>query len=56
MRKGKTPDFDEDQLKRYMALSPEEKLKGLEEMTAFLAAVTPRRVKRIQEELEKRGW
>lgn len=55
-RNADRKEFDEDHLRRYMALSPEEKLRGLQEMNAFLAAVTPRKAKKIQEELKKRGW
>lgn len=55
-RKRNTSEFDEDQLRRYMSLSPEEKLKGLEAMNAFLAAFTPPKAKRMREELKKRGW
>lgn len=55
-RKRNKNEFDEDQLRRYMSLSPEEKLRGLEEMNAFLAAFTPPKAKKMQEELKKRGW
>jgi len=55
-RKRNKNEFDEDQLRRYILLSPEEKLKGLEAMNAFLTAFTPPKAKRIREELKKRGW
>lgn len=55
-RKRNKNEFDEDQLKRYMSLSPEEKLRGLEEMNAFLNAFTPPKAKKMREELKKRGW
>lgn len=55
-KKRPNPEFNKDQMKAYMALSPEEKLKGLEEMNAFIASVLPRKSKKIQEELKKRGW
>jgi len=56
VKKRNKSEFDEDQLRRYMALSPEEKLRGLREMNAFLAAVTPRKIKKIQQEMKRRGW
>lgn len=55
-KKRPNPEFNRDQMKTYMALSPEEKLKGLEEMNAFIASVLPLKAKKIQEELKKRGW
>lgn len=55
-KKANRNEFDEDHLKRYMALSPEEKLKYLEEMNAFLAAFTPPEAKKMQQELKEKGW
>jgi hypothetical protein len=45
-------EVDEDQLRKYMLLTPKEKLDYLEELTKFLNAATPEKNKKIWEKLK----
>jgi len=43
-------------MRLYMALSPEQKLNHLEEINAFLEAVTPQKAKGMWKQLKEKGW
>ena len=56
MENNDNEEFDIWRMKRFMALSPEKKLEGLEEMNKFLNAITSGKIKKIQEPLRKEGY
>ena len=56
MKKRRKLEFDEDRMKLYMSLSAEQKLSHLEELNAFLEAITPKRAKRVWKSLKEKGW
>jgi hypothetical protein len=49
-------EFDEDQLRRNIRLSPKEKLERLEKLNDFLRKITPAKNKEVWEKLKKQGW
>ncbi|MBW1800541.1 MAG: hypothetical protein JRJ85_07395 [Deltaproteobacteria bacterium] len=49
-------EYSVEDLKRYMALSPEEKLNYLEEINLFFQESMPDKSKKVWEELKKQGW
>ena len=48
-------EFDVRYIKKYMKLPAEKKLEWLEEANIFLRTITPKRAKRLNEELKKIG-
>lgn len=50
------PWFDRTELEASLALSPEQRLRYLEELNKFLDAFTPRKNKQIWAQMKKRGW
>lgn len=48
--------FDQERLKLFISLSPEEKLNHLESMNELIEKITPKRSKKIWAELKKKGW
>ena len=49
-------EYNDEELKRYMALSAKEKLDFLEEMNQFFSRVMPDQNKKIWSQLQKEGW
>jgi hypothetical protein len=49
-------DFDIEDIKRYMGLSVEKKLKYLEEMNNFFMEAMPQESKNAWERLKQTGW
>ncbi len=58
MRKRKTyrAEYDSEELRRYMALSPSQKFDYLEALNEFLAKSMPAKSKSIWNVLKSRGW
>lgn len=56
-KKSTTPhEFDLDDLRIYMKMSPREKLDYLEKMNLFLNKITPVSAKKIQQKLKGLGF
>ena len=55
-RKEKFDSHEDEQLRRYMALSPKKKLEYLEQMNQFLSAAMPAENKKIWQQLKTEGW
>ncbi len=49
-------EFDVEQMKTYMSLSVEEKLKHLEQLNQFTQALMPESNQRIWEQLKREGF
>ena len=49
-------EYSIEGLKRYMALSAEEKFNYLEEINNFLKESMPEKSKKVWEELKRNGW
>jgi hypothetical protein len=49
-------EVDVDQLKKFMPLTPKEKLEYLEELNKFLNLATPEENKKVWEKLKELGW
>lgn len=55
-RPAPDPQRDQERLRRFMALSPAEKLRRLEALNDFLNKLTPAAARTAWTELKKRGW
>ncbi len=49
-------EFDLEEIRRYRALSPREKLEYLEKMLRFLHKITPAKSKELNERLKAKGF
>ena len=55
-RKFHRSDYDPNELRRYIVLSPEQKFDYLEALNEFFAKSMPARSKNIWKVLKSRGW
>ena len=54
--KNNNPEFDLSRIKMYMATSPQDKLKYLEQANEFFAKFKNKRTDTIRQELKRRGF
>lgn len=54
--KEKNDGFSDDELKIYMAVPPEQKLKHIQEMNLLLKKIRPIQSKKLAERLAKEGF
>jgi hypothetical protein len=55
-KKKPAPEFNREDLLKYMRLPAAKKLEYLEKLNKFLSLTTPKRNKRIWEKLKHNGW
>lgn len=56
MIKKKSPEFNEEEIRAYMSLPAEKKLRHLRAMNSFLRKIRPAKSKNIARLLQERGF